>query len=104
MANLPYVSQGGMRLLQPEIANYEPHPALDGGPGGTEIISRLLGQLPRKIKPGGAVFLEIGEGQEDEIVPVIGRCLPGCSITLIKDLAGIHRVIKIEAKRLLTSI
>jgi release factor glutamine methyltransferase len=96
-ANLPYIPRGGMRLLQPEIANYEPGLALDGGPGGTETIARLLGQLPGKIKPGGAVFLEIGEGQEDGIMPVIARCLPGSRVTLIKDLSGIHRVIKIAA-------
>jgi methylase of polypeptide subunit release factors len=63
-----------------------------------------LGQVPVKIKPGGAIFLEIGEGQEDDIIPVIARCLPGSGVTLIKDLAGINRVIKIEAKRLLTTI
>jgi len=103
-ANLPYIPRSGMRLLQPEITDYEPEAALDGGVRGTEIIVRLLGQVPGKIKPGGAVFLEIGEGQEDDIMPVIARCLPGCAVTLIKDLAGIHRVIKIEAKPLLTTI
>ena len=103
-ANLPYIPQSGMRLLQPEIADYEPNLALEGGVRGTEVIARLLGQAPGKIKPGGAVFLEIGEGQEDDIMPVISRCLPGSDVTLIKDLAAIQRVIKIEAKRLLTTI
>jgi len=93
-----------MRQLQPEIAGYEPQVALQGGEVGTEVIVRLLEQVPGKINQGGAVFLEIGEGQEDGIMPVIGRCLPGCGVSLIKDLAGIHRVIKIEAKQLLTSI
>ena len=103
-ANLPYIPRSGMRLLQPEIADYEPNLALEGGPMGTEVIVRLLGQVHEKINPNGVVFLEIGQGQEDEIMPVIGRCLPGCGVTLIKDLTGINRVIKIEAKRLLTSI
>lgn len=97
MANLPYIPRSGMRLLQPEIADYEPGLALEGGKSGTEVIARLLAQVPGKIKPGGAVFLEIGEGQEDDIMPVIARCLPGSGVTLIKDLAGIQRVIKIEA-------
>jgi len=103
-ANLPYISQSGIRRLQPEITNYEPEVALQGGVDGIDVISRLLGQVPGKISPGGAVFLEIGQGQEDAIMPVIMRCLPGCRATLIKDLAGIHRVMKIRAKRLLTSI
>ncbi|MCX6001255.1 MAG: peptide chain release factor N(5)-glutamine methyltransferase [Chloroflexi bacterium] len=103
-ANLPYIPQNGMRLLQPEIANYEPEEALQGGENGIEVIGRLLEQVPGKINRNGAVFLEIGEGQEEEIIPVISRCLPGPKVTLIKDLAGINRVIKIEAKRLLTNI
>ena len=104
VANLPYIPAIGMLRLQPEITNYEPKVALQGGEVGTEAIMRLLGQVPGKINPNGAVFLEIGEGQEYGIMPVIGRCLPGCGVSLIKDLAGIHRVIKIEAKQLLTSI
>ena len=96
-ANLPYIPQSGMRQLQPEIADYEPDLALEGGVRGTEFIIRLLGQVSGKIEPRGAVFLEIGEGQEDDIVPVIARRLPGSGVTLIKDLAGVQRVIKIEA-------
>jgi release factor glutamine methyltransferase len=98
MANLPYISADGMRQLQPEIAGYEPQVALQGGEVGTEVIVRLIEQVPLKINQKGAVFLEIGQGQEDEIIPLIGRCLPVCGVTLIKDLAGIQRVIKIEAK------
>lgn len=104
VANLPYIPQSGMHLLQPEITEYEPEVALHGGMRGTEVIVRLLEQVPGKINPGGAVFLEIGQSQEDGIMPVIGRCLPGCGVSLVKDLAGINRVIKIEAKRLLTTI
>ena len=103
-ANLPYIPQSGMRLLQPEITEYEPEVALQGGVRGTEVIVSLLEQVPAMINRNGAVFLEIGEGQESEIMPVIVRCLPGCGVTLIKDPAGINRVIKIEAKGLLTSI
>ena len=97
VANLPYIPQSGMRLLQPEIANYEPEVALLSGADGTEDIVRLLEQVPGKINQNGAVFLEIGRGQENEIMPLIARRLPGSGVTLINDLAGIHRVMKIEA-------
>ena len=97
VANLPYIPQSGLRLLQPEIANYEPEVALLSGVDGTEDIVRLLEQVPGKINQNGVVFLEIGLGQENEIMPLIARCLPGSGVTLINDLAGIHRVIKIEA-------
>jgi len=97
-ANLPYISAQGMLQLPPEIAGWEPVAALQGGAGGTEVIGRLFQQVPEKISRDGAVLVEIGEGQEDDIIPIIGRCLPGCPITLIRDLAGINRVIKIEVK------
>ena len=74
------------------------------GAEGTEAIGRLLEQVPGKISPIGAVVLETGQGHEVDIIPVIARCLPGYGVSLIKDLTGINRVIKIEAKRLLTSI
>ena len=98
VANLPYISAQGMLQLPPEIAGWEPVAALQGGAGGTEVIGRLLEQVPAKINPDGVVLIEIGEGQADDIIPIIGRCLPGCVITLIRDLAGINRVIKIEVK------
>lgn len=97
-ANLPYIPQSAARLLQPEVAGHEPGTALWGGERGTETIIGLLGQAPSKISPGGALFLEIGVGQETEIIPAAGSCLPGCRVTPVKDLAGICRVIKIEAK------
>jgi len=97
-ANLPYISAQGMLQLSPEISGWEPVAALQGGAGGTEVIERLLEQVPAKINRDGAVLIEMGEGQEDDIITIIGRCLPGCVITLIRDLAGINRVIKIEVK------
>jgi release factor glutamine methyltransferase len=98
VANLPYISAQGMLLLQPEIAGYEPDVALRGGVDGTEVIGKLLGQVSAKINQNGAIFMEIGEGQEDGIMPIIKSCLAGCVVTLIKDLAGINRVIQIEVK------
>jgi release factor glutamine methyltransferase len=87
-----------MLQLQPEIVGYEPDIALQAGVDGTEVIGKLLEQVPAKINRKGALFIEIGEGQEDDIMPRISRGLPGCAITLIEDLAGINRVIKIEVK------
>jgi len=98
VANLPYISAQEMLQLQPEIAGYEPAIALQGGVDGTEVIKGLLEQVPAKNNRNGALFIEIGKGQEDDIMPRISRGLPGCVITLIKDLAGINRVIKIEVK------
>ena len=50
--------------LQKEIVLYEPKTALDGGNQGIEIISRLINQSTRILKPSGAIFLEIDPEQK----------------------------------------
>ena len=84
-----------MAGLQPEIRLYEPMPALDGGDSGTAVIEAMLRQAPGKIAPGGALLLEIGEGQGERLIPLVRDILPGSDIELIKDLAGIDRCLKV---------
>ena len=38
VANLPYVPSGRLDSLQPEVRDYEPRGALDGGPDGTDLL------------------------------------------------------------------
>jgi len=95
VANLPYIPRGDLPGLQPEIYMYEPLDALDGGENGIDLIRALLEQSPDKLAAGGALFLEIGEGQEQRLMPVVTRLLRNAEIRLIKDLAGINRCMKI---------
>jgi release factor glutamine methyltransferase len=95
VANLPYIKESDLALLPPEILKYEPRSALDGGKCGTEMIQQLITQSAGKIASGGAILLEIGIGQEDEISRTATANLPGAKIELIKDLSGINRVLKI---------
>ena len=95
VANLPYISRGDLPCLQPEIHLHEPPVALDGGEKGTDIIQALLEQAPDRLAAGGALVLEMGEGQEQRLMPVVKRSLPGADITLVKDLAGINRCMKV---------
>ncbi len=94
-ANLPYIPHGDLPGLQPEIYLHEPLIALDGGGKGTDLIQALLEQAPDKLAAGGALFLEMGEGQEQRLMLLIKRSLPVADITLLKDLAGINRCMKI---------
>lgn len=64
VSNPPYVSEQDLRNgLQPEVANFEPHLALDGGAGGLDIIKKIRTDLPRVLRPGGEFFMEIGADQ-----------------------------------------
>jgi release factor glutamine methyltransferase len=96
VANLPYIRSEELAVLQPEVCLYEPILALDGGDSGTDVIEAMLRQAPGKLAPGGALFLEIGVGQDERLTPIIRDILPGSDIALVKDLAGIDRCMRIR--------
>lgn len=62
-ANLPYVTSGELARLQPEITDFEPALALDGGDDGLDLVRRLAQQATAHLKPGGLIALEIGDDQ-----------------------------------------
>jgi len=67
VSNLPYVSTAEIETLQPDIRNHEPRLALDGGPDGMSVISKLVPQSFACLRSGGWVFLEIGEDQGERV-------------------------------------
>ena len=87
IANLPYVKSCDC------ASSPEPHLALDGGIEELDVIEKLCGGLQGKLKPGGWVLLEIGQGQEKRVKELLAAALPNSSIDTIKDLAGIERVV-----------
>ncbi|MFN3930054.1 MAG: protein-(glutamine-N5) methyltransferase, release factor-specific, partial [Thermoflexus sp.] len=93
--NLPYVARSEWEELDPEIREYEPMMALDGGPDGLEVIRRFLAQAPRYLRPMGAVFLEIGAGQGAAVMDLARAAFPRAVIRLLKDTAGLDRVVAI---------
>ena len=62
VANLPYICSDVIDTLQPEI-QFEPREALDGGPDGLKLVRSLLHQAATKLKPNGAILLEIDPQQ-----------------------------------------
>jgi len=95
VANLPYIPSRELAGLQPEIYLHEPVLSLDGGDSGTAVIEAMLRQAPGRIAPGGALFLEIGAGQGERLIPIVRDALPGSGIELVQDLAGIDRCMKV---------
>lgn len=95
VANLPYISDEEMLNLPPNIARYEPRAALAGGSDGLDWYRALVAQAPAKLRPGGALLLEIGASQ-GESAPALAAALPGAKVTVLPDLAGLPRVLRIE--------
>ncbi len=94
-ANLPYVRDADIPGLAPEVRDYEPLSALAGGPDGLDVVRRLLAGVRDYLRPRGAVVLEIGLGQAEPAVFLAWKHLPGCAADLVRDFAGIERVLRI---------
>jgi release factor glutamine methyltransferase len=88
--NPPYIPSGDIESLAPDVARYEPHAALDGGPDGLDAYRGLAVLLPRILAPGGHALLEIGLGQANAMEPLF----QGVEIVRIApDLAGTPRCV-----------
>ena len=95
VANLPYVRTADIATLQPEVRDYEPRAALDGGPDGLNLIRRLLEVAPDYLQPGGAVCLEFGDGQADALMSIAGWRFPGALPRVHLDFTGRPRVLSV---------
>ena len=91
VANLPYVRRTELKILQPEIKNYEPSKALDGGKDGLDIYRKLFKQLSKQ-KNLIVLLIEIDPRQKNGIKKMTKKYLPEFSITFQKDLASRLRV------------
>jgi release factor glutamine methyltransferase len=96
VANLPYVSELERQALPPEIREHEPREALVGGPAGTEVIERLLVQVPEHLAPGGVLACEVGAAQGDRLAAEAGRRFPDARACVKKDLAGHDRMLEVR--------
>ena len=88
VANLPYVKQSQLRA-----DGFEPLLALDGGRDGLERIRQLCRQVSNRLRSGGCLLLEIGQGQEGAVTTLLNGFLPAAEIEVMPDLAGIDRVL-----------
>lgn len=96
VANLPYIDSGEVATLEPNVALYEPHLALDGGAGGIEVMARLVEQLPACLAPTGLALLELDPHQAIPMQAVARHSLPDADLSLVRDYAGLERVLRIE--------
>jgi release factor glutamine methyltransferase len=71
--NPPYISSTQVEKLPQEIAHYEPRLAFDGGSFGVSILTRLVREAPRFLKPGGYLCFEVGTGQGKVMQQLVQR-------------------------------
>ena len=91
VCNPPYIKRGDLSSLQSEVRDYEPMSALDGGEDGLDFYRRLAKDAPKKLKKGGTLLMECGQGQAQEIVKLFKK-FDYAMIT--RDLEGVERYIR----------
>lgn len=101
VANLPYIPTSHLRELPPQVREYEPVLALDGGPDGLRVIASLLTALAspqgrQKLRPGGWVYLEIGADQGEAAKALAHSILPDAYAEVLRDYASLDRVLVIS--------
>ena len=92
VANPPYIPHGELATLMPEVRDYEPHLALDGGKDGFDAYRALARQAGGVLAPGGWLLVEVGHDQAAAVQELFNEA--GLrEIFAARDLAGIERVV-----------
>lgn len=92
VSNPPYIRSGEIDQLMEEVRLYDPRMALDGHEDGLYFYRKIAKESPRFLKSGGRLLLETGYDQ-GESVPQLLREQGFCEIEVIRDLAGLDRVV-----------
>lgn len=90
ISNPPYTL---LEQIDEGVRRHEPHLALDGGADGLELYRRLLRGAPGRLRPGGAVLLEIGAEQGPAVAALARQAFPEAEVRVHRDLAGRDRVV-----------
>jgi release factor glutamine methyltransferase len=98
VSNPPYVAQGVMQQLQPEIQRFEPLQALDGDRDGLKSIRHIIEQAHRYLVPSGYLVLEIGHDQKKAVQEIVAACRGYDHVNCTQDYGGYDRVVAARRK------
>ena len=98
VTNPPYIAEDDFPSLPPEVREFEPRLALDGGEDGLNFFRRALPRVGEFLNPGGWFLAEIGAGQDPSVLKIAQENPALDSFDFIPDLAGIRRVFKARKK------
>jgi len=101
VANPPYVAEGTLAALQPEVRDWEPPDALTAGLHGLDVIQRLADQVPAHLLPGGWLFVEIGADQKEAVHDIFSGHGSGAyeCVEVLDDWAQKPRVLKARKRK-----
>ncbi|MFA4859046.1 MAG: peptide chain release factor N(5)-glutamine methyltransferase [Candidatus Margulisiibacteriota bacterium] len=95
VSNPPYIPIAELPKLMPDVRDFEPVSALDGGPDGLKFIHILIEKSPALIKPGGYLVMEIGFDQKEKVLELCRTAVAGRNFKetkVVPDQFGKDRV------------
>lgn len=92
VSNPPYIKKEVIFTLEKEVQK-EPIIALDGGKDGLKFYREIIKKAPNHLKKEGAIFLEIGYDQRQEVLDIINETKEYNKTISKKDLSGNDRMI-----------
>jgi release factor glutamine methyltransferase len=93
VSNPPYIPTADLEYLQPEVRDFEPRGALDGGTDGFDFYRLIIPAARDHLTDGGWLLVEIGIGQAEQVLQLFGQTGSFGELFTTKDHAGIERVV-----------
>ena len=93
LSNPPYIPSKQLEQLMPDVRDFEPRFALDGGPDGLACYRYIIANAFSCLKPGGVLIFEVGEGQAGVVKQYLQDHSGFGEIEIIQDLSGRERVV-----------
>ena len=91
--NPPYIASAKVSAMPTEISAHEPRQAFDGGAFGLSVITRLVSDAPRFLRPSGSLCFEVGAGNSRFWADRLERNGAFSGVRRVDDESGILRVL-----------
>ena len=95
VSNPPYVRRADIPKLAPEVRDWDPHVALDGGPDGLNFYRRIFAESSPLLAERADVVLEVGDDQAEAVLE-LGRCAGYDILGTHQDLTGTRRTVQLR--------
>jgi release factor glutamine methyltransferase len=96
VSNPPYIRSADIEGLATEVRDHDPRAALDGGADGLDAYREIAQETVRLLAPGGALVLELGQGQSADVRRIMAAVGLKLSGPPQRDLAGIDRAVAFQ--------
>ncbi|MBO4323044.1 MAG: peptide chain release factor N(5)-glutamine methyltransferase, partial [Clostridia bacterium] len=95
ISNPPYIKSGEIASLQPEVKDYEPIEALNGGEDGLKFYRIIAETADKYLKESGKLFLEIGFDEASAVEELLKEKY---EVAVYKDISGNDRIVEATLK------